>query len=89
MLIQEKAGRAYIPVIAAFDSNGNIIPLYVKIAQKELRIKAPKLMAEDVPGFIKFSCMVDDPEVNRTRNLILTFDHNNFKWSVSKRLLES
>ena len=70
-----------VPVIASFDSEGHIMPLYVRINGESFKIRSAWLK----PSFHStsiFQCQIED---NGTiKPLILTYHHRENVWTISK-----
>ncbi len=68
-----------VPVIASFDSEGHVIPLYVRIGDLSLKIKSSWLK----PSFadiMEFHCMVIDGDC--LKPLILTYRQRESVWQI-------
>lgn len=70
-----------VPVIASFDSEGRIKPLYLRINEESLKIRSswPK------PAFSNtstFQCQVEDNGV--IKPLILTYYHQESVWTIPR-----
>lgn len=71
-----------VSVIASFDTDGNIRPLYVRIGEESYKIPSCRLSPCDV--FVKtFQCRIVDG--NQTKFLQLTYHEHENIWTIPGR----
>ena len=72
-----------VPVIAAFDTQGHIKPLYVRLNKEPCRISAC-WVGKSHSGIMTFHCKLMDGNYEKT--LLLTFYPAEQIWGVSEKL---
>ena len=70
-----------VPVIASFDTDGNILPLYVRIHGNSLKVQSSRIHHVS-PNIIEFHCRVID--YNRLKPLILSYYQSEKIWVIPK-----
>jgi len=70
-----------VSVIASFDTEGRIRPLYVRIGEESLKILSSWLKPS-YPGFFEFRCQVIDNGVRKP--LILEYHSRENVWIIPK-----
>lgn len=68
-----------VSVIASFDSEGHIRPLYVRIGEEALKVRSSWLKPS-FPGIFEFNCQVIDGEY--IKPLILTYHPRESVWTI-------
>lgn len=71
-----------VPVIASFDSQGCVKPLYVRIAGETLKLHSSWLKPAQ-PGIIVFHCQAEDH--GQYKLLTLTFHPRELVWTISEK----
>lgn len=71
-----------VPVIASFDSEGHVRPLYVRINEVSLKIYS-SYEKPSFHGFMEFQCKVIDN--NCLKPLILTYHKRENIWSTPRQ----
>lgn len=71
-----------VPVIAGFDSNGIIIPIYVRIDGSKYKVDEYSAKTK-FSGVTEYRCIVSFKE--RTMPLELTYYSNESVWTIPKR----
>lgn len=70
-----------IPVIASFDVDGNIKPLYVRIGEESLKVYSCRL--KSAPADIKtFRCQIQDEEM--LKPLELSYHARESLWTIPR-----
>lgn len=70
-----------VPVIASFDSEGHISPLYVRINRNSYKI-ASHWVRSKFHNTVDFNCTVIDGD--STKPLVLTFHREEGVWTIPK-----
>ena len=73
--------QTFVPVIASFDTQGLVTPLYVRIGELSLKVKSSWLK----PSFgdtMEFHCMVIDEDC--LKPLILTYRQRESIWYIPR-----
>ena len=70
-----------VPVIASFDSEGHIIPLYVRINGTSYKI-ASHWVSSTFHNTVDFKCKIEDG--NYLKPLALTFHREEGMWTMPK-----
>ncbi|MCI5504277.1 MAG: hypothetical protein SPI87_01430 [Anaerobutyricum sp.] len=68
-----------VPVIASFDTDGNILPLYVRIRGNSLKVQSSHIHHVS-PNIIEFHCRVID--YNRLKPLALSYYQSEKIWGI-------
>lgn len=71
-----------VPVIASFDTNGNIKPIYVRINNESLKIISAINYSESTFNVVEYSCKVIDGDY--IKPLSLTYHAQDRIWTISK-----
>lgn len=72
-----------VPVIASFDSEGHIAPLYVRLNGDAHRVLSYHVRGKGFVNTIEFSCRVQDGEFEKP--LLLTYYYGESTWVISNR----
>lgn len=70
-----------VPVIASFDNDGHILPLYVRIDGEPYKIRSAWLKPSFSSCFI-FHCQIEDAGV--IKHLMLTYHQQESVWTIPK-----
>lgn len=70
-----------VPVIASFDSEGHITPLYVRINGESYKVDKHRIIGKYINS-MEFECKVIDGDYVRT--FVLTFFCRDGKWTMPK-----
>lgn len=70
-----------IPVIASFDSNGHIKPLYIRVNGESLKVYS-SCIKPSFQSAIEFECKIIDNEY--LKPLSLTYHQQDCVWTISK-----
>lgn len=73
-----------VSVIASFDAEGHVKPLYVRINENSLKVHSSWLKPS-FQGFLKFQCNVIDE--NRLKPLLLTYHKRENIWTIPHNVL--
>lgn len=78
----DHSGLVKVSVIASFDTNGHIRPLYIRFGEEALKVHSfsekPSTM-----GFREFRCQVIDNDC--LKPLALTYRTNDNVWTIAER----
>lgn len=68
-----------VPVIASFDAEGHIKPLYVRIGELSLKVHSSWIKPAS-KNILEFNCELEDDD--RLKPLILTYYRNEMVWAI-------
>ena len=68
-----------VPVIASFDAEGHIRPLYVRVNGLSLKVTSYWIKCDFV-NYTRFNCQVSDGDT--TRPVTLDYVHDNTLWTM-------
>ena len=72
-----------VPVIASFDSEGHIKPLYVRLGEEAYKIENCWLRSECVNVF-QYNCRIVDENLEKT--IILSYYQDECVWTVKRKM---
>ena len=72
-----------IPVIASFDSNGHIVPLYVRIDGLSLKVDSFWIKSSSFHNVVDFNCKLIDGEY--LRPISLSYHQSECIWTIPRR----
>lgn len=70
-----------VPVIASFDSEGHVKPLYVRIGELSLKVQS-SWMVPSFPNVLEFRCKVIDGE--QLKLIILEYHQRECVWIIPR-----
>ena len=70
-----------VPVIASFDTEGHVKPLYVRIGELSLKVHSSWLKPS-FPNIFEFHCKVVDGDF--LKPLILTYYRHEMVWAINQ-----
>lgn len=70
-----------VSVIASFNTNGHIKPLYVRINSESFKVYS-SYSKQSYLGLLEFQCQIIDDDI--LKNLVLTYNKRENIWTTSK-----
>lgn len=71
-----------IPVIASFDTNGRIAPLYVRLGGEAHRVLSYWVRNRGFINTVEYSCKIADGDFEKP--LLLTYFYNEATWVIAR-----
>ena len=75
-------GAKSVPVIASFDNEGHIAPLYVRLGEASCKVKS-YWVKYAYHNIIEFNCMICDNDSDKVKPLLLQYHQAECVWVVA------
>lgn len=77
--IKQTPGLRVVPVIASYDADGHVRPLYVRIEETAYKVYNPTIVSTN-QWLINFKCEIYDCDVIKT--IMLSYNINELTWFI-------
>ena len=71
-----------VPVIATFDTEGYVLPLYIRINGESFRVTSSNMIQQDF-AISRFKCFIND--AGRFKSLNLSYHPDRGIWTIDKQ----